>query len=111
MSQLPEHSSAGEPRRWQENLSVAGDELVERIKELVRAGNVRRIIVKHDERTILELPLTLGIVGALLAPQLAALAAIAGLLTKASVTVEREELSPPSAGDASQLGPGPGAET
>src|SRR5919201_6721738 len=104
MSSVPEPSSAGQPRRWQENLSVAGDQLVGRVKELVQEGNVRRIIIKHEDRTMLELPLTLGVVGALLAPQLAALGAIAALLARASITVEREEGSPSGSSDANALG-------
>ena len=109
MSHLSDPSSPGQPRRWQENLTVAGDQLVGRVKELVQEGNVRRIIIKHDDRTILEFPLTLGVVGALIAPQLAALGAIAALLARASITVEREENGAPSADDPNRLGPGPQA--
>jgi len=107
MSNLSESSSSGHPRRWQENLSVAGDQLVGRVKELVQEGNVRRIIIKHDDRSILEFPLTLGVVGALIAPQLAALGAIAALLARASITVEREENGAQGADDAKRLGEGP----
>jgi hypothetical protein len=107
MSHLSEPSSSGPPRRWQENLSVAGDQLVGRVKDLVQEGNVRRIIIKHDDRTILEFPLTLGVVGALIAPQLAALGAIAALLARASITVEREENGAPGGDDAKRLGEGP----
>jgi Domain of unknown function (DUF4342) len=69
---------------------VTGDGLVDRVKELAREGNVRRITIWHDGRKLLEVPLTFGIVGALLAPQLAALGAIAAFVTKASITVERD---------------------
>jgi hypothetical protein len=88
-----------QPRRsWQEELTATGDELVARVRQLVQEGNVRRIIIKHDERTLLEIPLTLGVVGALLAPQVAALGALAALVTRCTLTVEREEPGPPDAG-------------
>jgi hypothetical protein len=88
-------TSDPKPRSWQEELSATGDELISRVKELVHQGNVRRIIVKHDGRTVVEFPLTLGVVGALLAPQLAALGAVAALVTDCTVTLEREEPSEP----------------
>lgn len=73
-----------------EEFQVNGDELITRIKELVRQGNIRRISVRNEEgRTLVDLPLTWGVVGALVAPQLAALGAIAALLTRASIIVER----------------------
>jgi hypothetical protein len=84
-------TSDPKPRSWQEELAATGDELVTRVKELVHQGNVRRIIVKHDGRTVVEFPLTLGVVGTLLAPQLAALGAVAALVTDCTVTVEHEE--------------------
>jgi hypothetical protein len=73
-----------------EEFQVNGDELIAKIKELVRQGNIRRISVRNEEgRTLIDLPLTWGVVGALVAPQLAALGAIAALLTKGSIVVER----------------------
>ena len=107
-----------EPRRWHDELTVLGDELVARVRELIQEGNVRRIIVTHEDRTLLEIPLTLGVVGALLAPQVAALGAMAALLTRCTLTVEREavasddtspptpEVSPPGAEKDPQLGSG-----
>jgi hypothetical protein len=72
---------------------VAGDRLVERIKELVRQGNIRRIHVKNMEgRTLLEIPLTIGVVGAVLIPVWVALGAIAALA--ASYTIEVEKIEP-----------------
>jgi uncharacterized protein DUF4342 len=78
-------------RSWQEELSATGDELIDRVKSLVNEGNVRRIIIKQDDRTLVELPLTIGVVGVLLAPQLAAIGAIAALVTRCTITVERED--------------------
>jgi hypothetical protein len=95
-------------RSWQEELAATGDELISRVKELVHQGNVRRIIVKHDGRTVVEFPLTLGVVGTLLAPQLAALGAVAALITDCTVTVEREE-PPESRAETKAEGEGDGA--
>ena len=77
-------------KSWQEELSATGDELIDRVKSLVNEGNVRRIIIKQDDRTLVELPLTIGVVGVLLAPQLAAIGAIAALVTRCTIAVERE---------------------
>jgi hypothetical protein len=67
-----------------------GERLVARVRELIREGNVRRIIVKNEEgRTLVELPMTVGVVGALLAPAWAALGAIAAVVTDCSIEVER----------------------
>ena len=92
---------APEPQRptrsWQDELTATGDELVARVRGLVGEGNVRRVIIKHDGHTLLEIPLTLGVVGALLAPQVAALGALAALVTRCTITVEREEPEPPAA--------------
>ena len=71
---------------------VDGEELLGKIKNLVKEGNIRRIIIKNKEgKVVFEIPLTLGVVGALIAPQLAAIGAIAALLTEATVVVEKSE--------------------
>ena len=71
---------------------VSGKELLARVKELVREGNVRRIIIKNpDGRTILDLPLTAGILGAALVPLFAAVGGIAALAAHYTVVVERVE--------------------
>ncbi len=75
-----------------EEFHVNGEELLGRIKSLVHEGNIRRIMIKNKEGAILmELPLTFGVVGALLAPSLAAVGAIAALLTEATIVVEKNE--------------------
>ena len=77
-----------------EEFKVEGEKLLTRIKELIHEGNIRRIIIKDKEgKTVLELPVTIGVVGALLAPQLAAIGAIATLLTEATIVVEKTEKS------------------
>jgi hypothetical protein len=71
---------------------VRGENLVAKIKEVIHQGNVRRIIIKNDEgRTLLELPLTLGVVGAVLAPVWAALGALAALAADLRIVVEKVE--------------------
>ncbi len=72
-----------------EEFRVRGSQLVEKVNELIAAGNVRRVIVKHDGKTVVEFPLTVGVIGSLLAPQLAALGAIAALLTECSIEIVR----------------------
>jgi len=75
-----------------EEFQVSGDMLVAKIKELVREGNIRRVIIKNEEgRTLIDVPLTLGVVGVLVAPQLAALGTIAALITHGSIVVEKVE--------------------
>jgi hypothetical protein len=75
----------------QEVFKVKGEELLTKIKELIKQGNVRRITIKDKSgKTLVVLPLTLGVVGAVLAPILAAVGAIAALVTECSITVERE---------------------
>lgn len=70
---------------------VSGERLVGWVRELIRQGNVRRIIVKDDDgHTILEIPLTLGLVGAVLLPSLVALGAIAALSADYTVVVQKE---------------------
>jgi hypothetical protein len=77
-----------------EEFRVDGEKLITRIKELIHEGNIRRISIKDKEgKTVMEIPVTLGVVGVLLAPQLAAIGAIAALLTEATVVVEKAESS------------------
>lgn len=78
-----------------EEIRLDGADLVKKVKELIQAGNVRRIIIKSDDRTLLEVPLTIGVVGVtaltLFAPALVAIGAIAGIVTKCTLIVERIE--------------------
>ena len=73
-----------------EELNISGEDLMSTVKNLVHQGNIRRItIVNKDGRTLLEIPLTLGVVGALLLPTLAALGALAAIVTECKIVVER----------------------
>lgn len=75
-----------------EEFEVSGDELIAKIKELVHEGNIRRISIRNEEgRTLIDLPLTIGVVGAILVPQLAALGAIAALVTHGTIVIEKVE--------------------
>jgi hypothetical protein len=75
-----------------EEFRVNGEELIAKIKQIIHEGNIRRIIIKDkDGKTVMEIPVTLGVVGMLLAPTLAAVGAIAALLTEATVLVEKAE--------------------
>jgi hypothetical protein len=76
-------------KSWWETIKVEGGQLLDKVRELIEAGNVRRIVVKQQERTIAEFPLTVGVVGAVLAPMLAAIGAIAALVTDCRIEVER----------------------
>jgi hypothetical protein len=79
-----------EPPRSEE-FQFSGDTLLAKIKDIIRAGNVRRVIIKNEEgRVLIDIPLTLGVVGTLLAPQLAAIGAIAALVLKGSIVIEKE---------------------
>lgn len=73
-----------------EEFEVTGEKLVETAKRIVREGNIRRLGIKNQEgETLVEFPLTLGVAGALILPKLAAIGAIAALVTKCTITVEK----------------------
>ena len=75
-----------------EEFTIAGDKIVEKVKEIIKEGSARRIIIKNEKGEIVaEFPLTAGAVGVLIAPTLAALGALAALLTKCTLVVERRE--------------------
>lgn len=79
-----------------EEFQFSGDSLLAKIKEIIHAGNVRRVIIKNEAgRALIDIPLTIGVVGTLLAPQLAAIGAIAALVLKGSIVIEKEAASSP----------------
>jgi hypothetical protein len=81
---------ATEGKGGRERYRVQGERLLSKVKEIIREGNVRRITIKNDEeRTLIEIPMTLGVVGAALFPVWAAVGAIAALVTDCSIEVER----------------------
>ncbi|MFH0853546.1 MAG: DUF4342 domain-containing protein [bacterium] len=71
-----------------EEFKVSGDQVVEKVKQLINEGNARRIIIKNEKgESIIEIPVTIGVVGAIFAPALAAVGAAAALLTKCTIIV------------------------
>jgi len=80
-----------------EKFTVSGSQLVDKVKQLIREGNIRKVRVLHDGRTVLEIPLSIGApaaaIGILTAPVLAALGAFAALVTKCTIEVEKIEES------------------
>jgi len=77
-------------RRRTEEFRVSGEEVLAKVKELVHEGNVRRIAIRNEKgETVVEFPLTVGVVGALLLPMWAAIGAVAALLTNCTIVVER----------------------
>jgi Domain of unknown function (DUF4342) len=84
-------------RTWWEKVELKGNQVIERLQDLVAEGNVRRVRVKQKDRLIAEFPLTIGVVGAVFAPVLAAIGAITALLTDCSIEIERAApAEPPS---------------
>jgi hypothetical protein len=80
-----------QPSRRTQEFTVDGDEVVAKVKELIHEGNIRRIIIKNEDgRTMLEVPLTIGLIGAALLPVLAAIGAAAAIATRCTLVVERD---------------------
>lgn len=74
-----------------EEFKVSGEDLLKKVKEIIAEGNVRRISIKNKEgKMLVEFPLTIGVVGAVIAPMLAAIGTIAALVTECTIVVERE---------------------
>ena len=75
----------------QEEFKVGGEDLLKKVKELIQAGNARRIIIKNEKgETLVEIPLTIGAIGAILLPALAAVGAIAALVTNCTIVVVKK---------------------
>lgn len=75
-----------------EEIRIRGEEMLAKVKELVHEGNVRRLIIKNEEgTTLIEVPLTVGVIGAVLLPVWAAIGAIAALATDCTIVVERRQ--------------------
>jgi hypothetical protein len=86
-----------QPRPRTQEFTIDGDEVVAKVKELIHEGNIRRITIKNEEgRTMLEVPLTIGLIGAALLPVFAAIGAAAALATRCTIVVERETDAAPT---------------
>lgn len=87
MNEYEEHEG-----RTAEQVKVSGDDLVAKVKELIKEGNVRRIVIKNDEgQTLVEIPVTLGVAAAVLVPVWAAVGALAALVGNCTIEIERRE--------------------
>jgi len=84
-------------KTYWESIKLEGETLIEKLKGVIREGNVRRVRIQHQGRTVAEFPLTVGVVGVVLAPVAAAVAAMVALLKDCTIEVERE-----AAGDATE---------
>jgi hypothetical protein len=91
-----------------ESFKLDGTAMIEKIKALVHEGNVRRVLIEHDGRTVAEFPLTAGVVGAVLAPAVAAIAAVVALFKDCTIHVERTPDAAPK-GSESPAAPGTSA--
>ncbi|MFQ3566200.1 MAG: DUF4342 domain-containing protein [Aggregatilineales bacterium] len=93
--QQQQDPESGDRRTFTEELEVAGNQLVERVRELIEQGNIRRLIIRNsDGRTLLEIPLTIGVVAggalAIFYPVLAGLAVIGGLVARVRIEIVRD---------------------
>jgi Domain of unknown function (DUF4342) len=78
-------------RTWWESVKAESGNVIDKLKAVIHEGNVRRVVVRQGSRTVAEFPLTAGVVGAVLAPVLAAIGALVALLKDCSIEVERGE--------------------
>jgi len=78
-------------RTYWESFKVESENVVNQVRNLIHEGNVRRVVIQHQGRTVAEFPLTAGILGVVLAPVLAAIGALVALLKDCTIQVERAE--------------------
>lgn len=85
-------------RTWREKLEGTTDQILAQIKRLIDEGNVRRVVVKQQGRVIAEFPLTVGVVGTVIAPVAAAIGALSAVLADCTIEVEKTVTDTPSTG-------------
>lgn len=85
-----------------DSFKVEGEDVIGKLKGLIHEGNVRRVVVHHEGRTVAEFPLTAGVVGAVLAPVLAAIGALVALLQDCTIRIERESSADSARSDRAQ---------
>lgn len=78
-----------------ETVKLRGNQLIDQLKQLVHEGNVRRIVIKHENEIVAEFPLTIGVVGVVFAPILAAVGALVAILADCTIELERVVSPPP----------------
>ena len=87
---MPKEKEAKPGDQTREEFRINGSEVIQKINELIHQGNIRRIILKNEEgKTLIEIPLTLGVVGAAFMPVLAAVGAIAALVVRMTIVIEK----------------------
>ena len=90
MTETPNDPQVEDSHEGREKYKVAGDKVVSTIKELIHEGNVRHVVIKNDDgRTLIEFPVSIGVAGAVLLPVWAAVGAVAAIVTKCTIEVER----------------------
>ena len=87
----PNTPGADQFQGYREEFQVVGKDMVSTVQRLIHESNTRRIIIKHNGQSVLEIPLTVGLIGTLLAPWLAAVGALSAVLTKCTIEVVRVE--------------------
>jgi Domain of unknown function (DUF4342) len=87
----PNLNQGPEGREYREEIHVQGQDLADKVKEIIHEGNARRIIIRQGEHVVLELPLTVGVIGTLLAPWLAAVGAVGALIANCTIEVVRSD--------------------
>ncbi len=87
--ELEERSKTG--TKWTEEFSVRSTEVIDKVKELIREGNVNKIRVKHEGRVLAEIPVALGAIGAVVLPQLAALGVLVAVFKRCTIEVVRQD--------------------
>jgi D-aminopeptidase len=78
-------------KTYWDTFKAEGENVISKIKAVIHEGNVRRVVIQHEGRTVAEFPLTAGVIGAVLAPVLAAIGALVALLQDCTIQVEREK--------------------
>src|SRR5436305_8756307 len=92
---MSDPAAGGSRPSFRERITVEGQNLAEKVADLIHEGNVRHIVIKHDGHTIFEIPITFGAVAAVLAPTLAAVAAVGALVTRCTVEITRGDAESP----------------
>jgi hypothetical protein len=87
---MPTEKGTQSGKQRSEEFRVNGSEVIQKINELIHEGNIRRIILKNEDgKTLIEIPLTLGLVGAAFMPVLAAVGALAALVVRMTIVIEK----------------------
>ncbi|SNX55254.1 DUF4342 domain-containing protein [Thermoanaerobacterium sp. RBIITD] len=76
-------------KNWTENISVAGSEVIDKVKEIVKKGNVTKIRIKKDDNVVLDIPVTAGAISAIIIPQLTLVGAALAIVTNCTIEIER----------------------